>query len=222
MLIKSLIWREYKKSRKNNALYYMNCVEKIVEEYVCYLSLKEKIRLFIGSNYQVVYLDGAYNLEVPKKFINTVNLYEELNYLEVATIIAHELGHIVNKDSKIFGLYDKTFVWLKRNKVINTLIETRADIFSYNLVMSVYGGYSYKWFSNNADYKKCGYLDGGTRLFIIQNFEKYDNEVVNYIFENIYKKDKYTTLYEIENKIKEDMTITKDKKNWMLKLLYIK
>lgn len=222
MIIKSLIWREYKKGRKNNSLYYMNCVEQILSEYIGYLNLREKIRLFVGSNYQVIYLNGVYNLEVPKDKINSVNLYDELNYLEVATILAHELGHIVSKDSKIFGLYDKTFVWLKRNKVLNSLIETRADIFSMNLVMNIYGGFSYKWFSDDVDYKKCGYFNSGTRLFIVQNFQEYDRNVVDYIFENIYKKDKYTTILEIKERIEKDKTITKDKQNWMLNLLCIK
>ena len=70
-----------------------------------------------------------------------------------------------------------------------------------NLVMNIYGGFSYKWFSDDVDYKKCGYFNSGTRLFIVQNFQEYDRNVVDYIFENIYKKDKYTTILEIKERI---------------------
>ena len=93
-------------------------------------------------------------------------------------------------------------------------------MFSLYLSQTLYSGHSYNWFQKETDYKKSGYFDGYTRLFLISNFLNYDEKVVKYIFENIYGKDKYITIRDLNDIISK--VKNKEKQKWLSDLLCIK
>lgn len=223
MIIKSNQWRNYKNNKKRtyNETTYMETVEKVVRDYIAFLKLTDKVRLIIGEQYRVNYnkVNGIFILEVPKNKIETV-IMSDMEFLEVATNIGHEISHIKHRDSVMFGWFVHALNWNKYNRVFNTLVETRADMFSLYLSQTLYSGHSYNWFQKDTDYKKSGYFDGYTRLFLISNFLNYDEKVVKYIFENIYGKDKYMTIKELVVKVEQEKN--KEKQKWLSDLLCIK
>jgi hypothetical protein len=223
MIIKSNQWRNYKNNKKRtyNETTYMETVEKVVRDYIAFLKLTDKVRLIIGEQYRVNYnkVNGIFTLEVPINKIETV-IMSDMEFLEVATNIGHEISHIKHRDSVMFGWFVHALNWNKYNRVFNTLVETRADMFSLYLSQTLYSGHSYNWFQKETDYKKSGYFDGYTRLFLISNFLNYDEKVVKYIFENIYGKDKYMTIKELVVKVEQEKN--KEKQKWLSDLLCIK
>ena len=223
MIIKSRDWINYKKSEKRtyNEITYMETVEKVVRDYIAFLKLTDKVRLITGEQYRVSYnkVNCIFTLEVPKDKIETV-VMSDIEFLEVATNVGHEMSHIKHRDSVMFGWFVHALNWNKYNRVFNTLVETRADMFSLYLSQTIYNGYSYNWFQKDTDYKKSGYFDGYTRLFLISNFLNYDDKVIRYIFDEIYGKDKYITIKELMVKIEKEKN--KEKQKWLSNLLCIK
>lgn len=223
MIIKSKKWNNYKNNKKgtHDEVVYMETVEKIVRDYIHFLRITNKVRLITGEEYRVRYnsKNGIFTLEVPINKIETV-IMSDMEFLEVATNIGHEISHIKHRDSVMFGWFVHALNWNKYNRVFNTLVETRADMFSLYLSQTLYSGHSYNWFQKETDYKKSGYFDGYTRLFLISNFLNYDEKVVKYIFENIYGKDKYITIRDLNDIISK--VKNKEKQKWLSDLLCIK
>lgn len=183
------LWSEYKKKQKGYSLCYMNNVEKIVRDYIHFTGIKYEIELLAGKNYNVYYFDSKYSLEVPKKFIKEA-ICDEVEFLEMATNIAHEFSHVYNEDSKYFGAQENGNL-RKEYILMSVLKETRADIFSMNLVNNVYDGYSYNWLTGDKHYSKSAYFDKDTRLFIVLNYQEYNDFFIRELFNNIFEKDRY-------------------------------
>ncbi len=217
-------WSEYKKCVGYNGKEYMKRVENIVNDYVCHLGIKSKIKLKVGTDYQVLYdfVNYSYIIEVPdSKILNAV--CDEKEFLEMATNIAHEISHIYNEDSKYFHCFDGFFkaCGVKEFIISCVLKETRADIFSMNLVTSVYGGYDYNWFVNGQHYSNSGYLDSGTRLFIVLNYQVYDGILIRYLFENIFEKDNYMCQADYQMTMLSKIKVIRGKERWVQKLICV-
>ena len=217
-------WSDYKKCVGYNGKEYMKKVEIIVNDYVCHLGIKSKIKLKVGTDYQVLYdwVKYVYVLEVPnKKILNAV--CDEREFLEMATNIAHEFSHIYYEDSKYLHCFDGFKAGCKvREFIISSILkETRADIFSMNLVTSVYGGYDYNWFLEGQHYSISGYLDSGTRLFIVLNYQVYDSRLIRYLFEKIFESDKYMCQADYQMIMLTKIKVLTGKEKWVRNLICI-
>lgn len=214
------LWSEYKKKQKGYSLCYMNNVEKIVRDYIHFTGIKSRIELLVGKNYKVHYFDSEYSIEVPEIFIKEA-VCDEKEFLEMATNIAHEFSHIYNEDSRYFNCFDGFYKECGKKEFIISCVlkETRADIFSMNLVTSVYGGYDYNWFVNGEHYSYSGYLDSGTRLFIVLNYQVYDGRLIRYLFENIFEKDNYMCQADYQMTMLSKIKVIRGKERWVQKLI---
>lgn len=205
-----------------NSFEYMELVEDTVKMFIKELKIVDLITLKISDGYKVTYSSAKdeYILHVPKNEIEGKILTAE-SRIDIRTNIAHEMCHIYNEDTKYFTWVDKSPMWSRRNRALCALAETRADIFANKYCNKFYGGASFNWIFIGGDYKKDGYFNGELRIHLAKLYPIYDKSLVQKLFFGIMQKDGFISYDEITNSVYHDLRLTKGKKDWMKKLLFM-
>ncbi len=105
--------------------------------------------------------------------ISVFDYREPAHYYNLVSNICHELGHIVYEDAK-FPFY-KT---CPSNLLLISLRETRADIFSKNLMDILQVPAHYDWFSEEGYY---GYFEKSKRIALLNSNTVYNHIIIDAI-----------------------------------------
>lgn len=213
---------QYRELSDYNADSYMGFVESVVKNALSVLHIAEKVVLKVSDGYKVTYSNtkDEYTLHVPKEEIENKIIGAE-GKIDVATNILHEVGHIYNEDPKYFTWVDKSPMWSKRNRALCALAETRADIFANKYANQFYNNASFNWVFKGGDYKKDGYFKGELRVHLAKLYPTYNKTLVQKLFFGIMQKDGFISYDEITNSVYHDLRLSKGKKDWMKKLLFM-
>lgn len=222
--------------RKNKAeteakLAYMEEVMNLVNEIMVGYHVTSKVRLDVGKSICQIYPSlGFYNLEVKLFEHGPLNTPE--SKVSLATHIYHEMGHLINGDTKFFtaarGVTEITKE-LNKNKsqyplhhrasiVLQVLSECRADFFGKKSAMSLYNNYLFDWVAGDKPYHKTGYMPAADRKALMDRFDCYSLDFVNFMFESCFEADGYLSR-DILNEYLRTAKVTAIPKSWAYQLL---
>ena len=155
------IKNKYEKNKKSINFFeeytFIDNVEDITIELVNYLNKKIRnfnehdITVIKGTTMQVFYKEGKYELELCEAYDFKFAMEKERltfdsdDLINLYTNIAHELAHIYYNDTKYSKCITEKIKQDKIDKYINSLIETRADIYAGKIVRSLNKNPKFKW-----------------------------------------------------------------------------
>ncbi len=225
-------WDKLKKYCEDNGLdnsyIYMLHVEDIVKKFMTEIDIPVTVELLpatIGYLVEYSLVQKKYILNVPISEIkNTV--VNPTNLVDIRTNICHEIGHIYYEDPKYFRVFDKTFAWTLRNKIISALAETRADVFANKYTTKIFGDASFNWIPTDPIFlvnpksgvEKTGYLPGRDRQKLGKEYTEYTKRLVKYLFAVYLPVNR--SYEDVTRSVEEDGRL-KGKKNWMKKVLFM-
>ena len=219
------------KTETEAKLAYMEEVLNLVNEIMIGYHITSKVRLDVSKDLTQMYPGlGFYNLSV--KLFEHGPLTNPENRVSLATHIYHEMGHLINEDVKFFtaarGVTEITKE-LNKNKseyplhhrasiVLQVLSECRADLFGKKSAKTLFNGYSFDWVVGEKPYYKTGYLPAVDRQSLMNRFEEYNIDFVNFMFDSCFEADGYLSR-DILNEYLRTAKVTAIPKSWAYQLL---
>lgn len=220
--------KKFQKGGFESSVSYMNFVEETVDIFATELGINSLIEIRqakIGYTVEYSFRKNCYYLNVPIEEIHNTVITPK-NSISIRTNICHEMGHIYYEDPKFFNLWDKGVVWNLRNKVISSLVETRADIFANKETTEVFRSSNFDWIpvdpifvaNPKSDVDYTGYLPPRIRHKIGKEHTEYTKRTVRYLFDMYLSQ--FKRYDEIVDSIRKDGRILKGKKEWLKSLLW--
>ena len=206
-------FKDYKKDYNSLQQKNIEAIMRVCLLYEKYLGFSNPVK-FHKAQFSQTYCSKApyYHLDFDtKRYIDAGIDYSSGNkFLEMATELAHEFGHMYFKDIEFFkpyvysklvvpyedGAFKKPVEKDNLKTAISTLKETRADVFAAYLVKHHFGIPNFDWVVSDGDYKKSGYFAPSMRKYIAEKFPEYNRDVVEYVL-GIFKRDDFVSEYGI-------------------------
>lgn len=206
-------FKDYKKDYNSLQQKNIEAIMRVCLLYEKYLGFSNPVKFHKCSNSKaycnrVPYYHLDFNTE---KYLDTdIDYTTGHKFLEMATELAHEFGHMYFKDIEFFkpygyskivipyedGAFRKPVEKDSLKTAISTLKETRADVFAAYLVRHHFGIPNFDWVISDGDYRKDGYFTSSMRKYIVEKFPEYNRDVVEYVL-GIFKRDDFVSEYGI-------------------------